>query len=113
MLDQKLRALDMNNHLENTLENLIQNFMECVNKLAPEKSYDENPVSSWITNNFKKGHKKRDNFYKMGLKIPEMTIQISSKHYGIKFKKNSKVPNMIMVFAKLGTNPTVNKSTVL
>ena len=60
----------MINHLENTLENLIQNFMECVNKFAPEKSYDENPVSSWITNNFKKGYKKRDKFLQNGIEDP-------------------------------------------
>ena len=40
----------MNNNSDDTLECLIQNIMECVNRFAPEKSYDQKPATSWINN---------------------------------------------------------------
>ena len=109
ILDQKLKALDMNNNLDDTLESLIQIIMECVNRFAPEKSYDHKPASSWITNKIKNEIKKRDKLFQKWIEDPSDDNRSKYKAIRNKITKEIKNAKREHNFCKLGTNPTVKK----
>ena len=97
VLDQNLRAQDINNNLDDTLESLIQNIMECLNRFAPEKSYDQKHASSWITNESKNKNEieKNDKFFQKWIGDP--SDDNGNKYNGIKLQK-SKTPNVDITF---------------